>query len=66
MHRALNEPVTLAFISLDGDKLHNSEVCHLRCAFKLYGEMNSVKKHNYKLWLNDAVCWQGRTTCFGL
>ena len=26
----------------------NSEVCHPRCAFKLYGEVNSVKKHNYK------------------
>ena len=22
---------------------------------KLYGEMNSVKKHNYKIWLNDGV-----------
>jgi len=22
---------------------------------KLYGEVNSVKKHNYKLWLNDGV-----------
>jgi len=20
----------------------------------LYGEVNSVKKHNYKLWLNDG------------
>jgi len=35
--------------------VHNSEVCHPRCAFKLYGEMNSVKKHNYKIWLNDGV-----------
>jgi len=25
----------------------NSEVCHPRCAFKLYGEVKSVKKHNY-------------------
>ena len=33
----------------------NCEVCHPRCAFKLYGEVNSVKKHNYKLWLYDAV-----------
>jgi len=31
------------------------EVCHPRCAFKLYGEVNSVKKHNYKIWLNDGV-----------
>jgi len=21
----------------------------------LYGEVNSVKKHNYKLWVNDGV-----------
>ena len=28
-------------------------MCHHRCAFKLYGEVNSVKKHNYKIWLND-------------
>jgi len=27
-----------------------SEVCHPRCAFKLYGKVNSVKKYNYKLW----------------
>ena len=26
----------------------NSEVCHPRCVFELYGEVNSVKKHNYK------------------
>ena len=35
--------------------LKNSEVCHPRCEFKLYSEMNSVKKHNYKLWLNEAI-----------
>jgi len=30
----------------NGDKFHQitSEVCHPRCAFKLYGEVNSVKK----------------------
>ena len=33
----------------------NSEVCHPRCAFKLYGVVNSVKKRNYKIWLNDGV-----------
>ena len=32
-----------------------SEVCHPGCAFKLYGEVNSVKKRNYKIWLNDGV-----------
>jgi len=21
----------------------------------IYGEVNSVKKHNYKIWLNDGV-----------
>jgi len=34
---------------------NSSEVCHPRFAFKLYGEVNSVKKHNYKIWLNDGV-----------
>jgi len=33
---------------------------------RLYGEVNSVKKHNYKIWLNDGVYKQGKTTCFGL
>jgi len=32
-----------------------SEVCHPHCAFKLYSEVNSVKKHNYKIWLNDGI-----------
>jgi len=32
-----------------------SEVCHPRCTFKLYGEVNSLKKPNYKIWLNDGV-----------
>ena len=32
-----------------------SEVCHPRCALKLYGEVNSVTEHNYKIWLNDGV-----------
>ena len=27
----------------------NSEVCHPCGAFKLYGEVNSVKKYNYKI-----------------
>ena len=34
---------------------YNSKVCHPRCVFKLYGEVNSVKKQNYKIWLNDGV-----------
>jgi len=32
-----------------------SEVCQPRCVFKLYGEVNLVKKHKYKIWLNDGV-----------
>jgi len=27
---------------------HNSEVCHLRCVFKLHGEVNSVKNTTIK------------------
>jgi len=34
--------------------LNSSEVCHPRCTFKLYDEVNSVKEHSYKLWLNDG------------
>ena len=30
-------------------------MCHPRYAFKLYGDVNSVKKHNYKIWLNDCL-----------
>ena len=33
----------------------SSELCHPRCAFKLHGKVKFVKKHNYKLWLNDGV-----------
>jgi len=33
-----------------------SEVCHPRCVFKLYGEVNSVKKNtSINIWLNDGV-----------
>jgi len=39
----------------NNDNNNNSEVCRRRCAFKLYGKVNFVKKHNYKLWLNDGV-----------
>ena len=38
----------------------------LNIILRLYGEMNSVKKHNYKIWLNDGVYQQGKTTCFDL
>jgi len=34
----------------------NSEVCHLRCVFELYGEVNSVKNTTINIWLNDGVC----------
>jgi len=36
-------------------KVHNSEVCHPRCVFKLYGEVNSVKNTTINIWLNDGV-----------
>jgi len=29
--------------------VRNSEVCHSRCAFKVYVEVKSVKIHNYKI-----------------
>jgi len=32
----------------------------------LYGQVNSVENHNYKIWLNDGVYYKGKTTCFGL
>ena len=32
-----------------------SEVCHPRCVFKLYGEVNSVKNTTMNIWLNDSV-----------
>ena len=45
----------------------NSEVCHPRCVFKLYGEVNSVKNTTINIWLNDGVYWQWKkTTCFDL
>jgi len=45
----------------------SSEVCHPRCVFKLYGEVNSVKNTTMNIWLNDGVYWQWeKTTCFGL
>ena len=44
-----------AGILLKQPSIQNSEVCHPRCACKLYGEVNSIKKHNYKIWLNDGV-----------
>jgi len=32
-----------------------SEVCHPRCVFKLYGEVNSVHNTTINIWLNDGV-----------
>ena len=32
-----------------------TEVCHPRCMFKLYGEVNSVKNTNISIWINDGV-----------
>jgi len=36
----------------------NSGMCHPRCVFKLYGEVNSVKNATINIWLNDGVYWQ--------
>ena len=33
----------------------NSELCHPRCVFKLYGEVNLVKNTTINIWLNDGV-----------
>ena len=43
-----------------------SEVCHPRCVFKLYGQVNSVKNTAINIWLNDGAYQQKKTTCFGL
>jgi len=42
----------------------NSEVCHLRCVFKLYGEVCSVKNTTINIWLNDGVYWQWKNYMF--
>jgi len=38
-----------------GASFLNSEMCHSRCVFKLYGEVNSVKNTTINMWLNDGV-----------
>jgi len=40
------------------------EVCHPRCVFKLYGEVNSVKHTTINIWLNDGVYWQWKNYMF--
>jgi len=34
--------------------IQHSEVCYLRCVFKLYGEVNSVENTTTNIWLNDG------------
>jgi len=34
---------------------HCTGLCHPRCVFKLYGEVNSVKNTTINIWLNDGV-----------
>jgi len=34
------------------------------CCEIWWGEFS--QKHNYKIWLNDGVYLQGKTTCFGI
>jgi len=41
-----------------------SEVCHPRCVFKLYGEVNSVKNTTMNIWLNDGVYKQWKYYMF--
>jgi len=42
----------------------NSEVCNPSCVFKLYGEVNSVKKTTINIWLNDGVYQQWKNYMF--
>jgi len=35
--------------------VHKDLVVKKRDHLELFGEVNSVKKHNYKIWLNDGV-----------
>ena len=37
------------------DVFRNSDVCHPRCVFKLYGEVSSVKNTTVHIWLYDGV-----------
>jgi len=46
---------TAAGTKLHSKPYHSSEVCHPRCVFKLYGEVNSVKNTTINIWLNDGV-----------
>jgi len=41
----------LALIQIE----YKSEMCHPRCVFKLYGEVNSAKNTTTSIWLNDGV-----------
>ena len=46
--------------------LRGIEVCHPRCAFKLYGELNSVKNTAIKYGLMTVFISKEKTACFGL
>ena len=54
---AMNHLYELCSCCCDGnrEKATDSEVCHPRCVFKLYGEVNSVKNTTVNIWLNDGV-----------
>jgi len=49
--------VVLCYVILS---IHNSEVCHPRCVFKLYGEVNSVKNTTINIWLNVGFISNGK------
>jgi len=44
--------------------VHNSELCHPPCVFKLYGEVNSVKNTTINIWINDDYYYKWRNYMF--
>ena len=41
-----------------------AEMCHPCCAFKLYGEVNSIKNTTTNVWLNDGAYYQWKNYMF--
>jgi len=59
-------PIDFCSVMTDCKFLVNSEVCHPRFVFKLYGEVDSVKNTAMNIWLNDGVYWQCKNYMFRL